>query len=85
VGPQKGQDAREGGTLEVHRSQHSQQARWQQAHTRKRVPTALPPHTYGLREGGGLYLTGHLRCRATPHAPFGRGGSPFELNESIVE
>jgi hypothetical protein len=25
--------------------------------------------------GGGLYLTGHLRCRATPHASFGSGRS----------
>jgi hypothetical protein len=28
----------------------------------------------GAPSWGGLYLTGHLRCRATPHASFGSRG-----------
>jgi hypothetical protein len=34
--------------------------------------TSAPRGAYGRGGGGGLYLTGHLRCRATPHA-YGRG------------
>jgi hypothetical protein len=45
---------------------------------RHRGPQAPPLHRgwcFGAsREGGGLYLTGHLRCRATPHASFGSRG-----------